>query len=418
MSNPAAQESVDDANPTQKRSEDVDRRQRRRISAIRGVEPHDPDRRKKKLRESLLAEVERLKRDLDVVTAENERIRQMRLTRGKPTPLPDESAIVDVLRRHAISQEDDAQDATADWLQAAVNPMAFLPFSKPGTAIPSLPTGDPPAEEKPPISHHPVSMTAEEELPYLQTFTPLVFASAVTVLPQDTPDTPLLQKHSITASSSNPPGLFTAQVDMTVDTETLAITALSVPRLDPSAMAELNPFIESIVSTAQPSSAMANNISVLAWAMSEWLRVALSRARFWLLLEKQLGSKEALLESVARVRTRKKRRRRRQDSELDDDDDGDDGHTGREGDSQDGDGDLASRAELLPHMGRTSMDLDVPILGDDSATSGLRVQWRIEFDWTGEAQSRIGILLGVPGKCKSSIPFHLRMLDCSLTCFG
>jgi hypothetical protein len=37
--------------------------------------------------------------------------------------------------------------------------------------------------------------------------------------------------------------------------------------------------------------------------------------------------------------------------------------------------------------------------------SMLRVQWRVGFDWTGEARSEIGVLVGVPGKCEFSSLF-------------
>jgi hypothetical protein len=53
-------------------------------------------------------------------------------------------------------------------------------------------------------------------------------------------------------------------------------------------------------------------------------------------------------------------------------------------------------------MGRTRLDLEVPVLdgGGHGDVSTLRVQWRILFDWTGEARSEIGVLVGVPGKCE------------------
>jgi hypothetical protein len=59
-------------------------------------------------------------------------------------------------------------------------------------------------------------------------------------------------------------------------------------------------------------------------------------------------------------------------------------------------------ADLLPFMGRTRLDLEVPVLngGGQGEVSTLRVQWRILFDWTGEARSEIGVLVGVPGKCE------------------
>jgi hypothetical protein len=72
-------------------------------------------------------------------------------------------------------------------------------------------------------------------------------------------------------------------------------------------------------------------------------------------------------------------------------------------------GEEMAAAGLLRYMGRTCMDLDVPVLGGgEGEASALRVQWRIAFDWTGEARSEIGVLVGVPGKCKP----HLSVDTC------
>jgi hypothetical protein len=140
-------------------------------------------------------------------------------------------------------------------------------------------------------------MTADEALPYVQVFTPLTFTSHVSPLPPTTEggggNTPsLLQHHTITASSTHPRGLFTARIDMTVNTKTMAIAALAVPRLEPAAEGELRPFVQRVVAKGDddtttidgggravpPSSGVYNNVGVLAWGMGEWLRVAVQRA--------------------------------------------------------------------------------------------------------------------------------------------
>jgi hypothetical protein len=50
------------------------------------------------------------------------------------------------------------------------------------------------------------------------------------------------------------------------------------------------------------------------------------------------------------------------------------------------------------------MDLEVPCLADEAAgvKSDLRVSWGVEFDWTGEARSNLGVGIGVSGKCECS----------------
>ncbi|KAG7286463.1 hypothetical protein NEMBOFW57_008774 [Staphylotrichum longicolle] len=249
-------------------------------------------------------------------------------------------------------------------------------------------------------------MSADEALPYLQVFTPLTFTSHVSPLPPpDTtttttatdgptppPQPPLLQQHSITASSTSPRGLFAARIEMTVNTKTMAIASLAVPKLDPAAEGELRPFVARIVqqqnSETSPSrsssSGVHNNVSVLAWGMGEWLRVAVERAKVWMVLEREVGGDKDALRGWWGG------------SEDEDEEDAD----GRDEGSVDGTaGKDHDAAALLPYMGRTSLDLEVPVLdGGEGKVSALRVQWRITFDWTGEARSDIGVLVSVPGK--------------------
>ncbi|SPQ26733.1 58bd7750-8284-4cca-8698-044d9dd87a54 [Thermothielavioides terrestris] len=405
---------------------------------LRGLKPVDPDAEKKKLRDSLLAELSQLESDLDVISKENERIRQGHLSRQTPTLPANKDEILDVLGRHLLPPDDQPTkpDPVEDWLASALNPIAFLPFSKRSSSgPPTLPPqtkDEEPEDLPPPVSHHPLPMTVDEALPYLQVFTPLTFTAHVSPLPRaDEDDAPLLQHHTITASSTSPRGLFTARIEMTVDTTTMTIASLAVPRLEPAAAAELGPFIDRIVvggggkggsngagtdekmPSSSSSSGLRNNVSVLGWAMGEWLRTAVQRARVWIALEREVaGGKDALREMVARQRARgrRPRRRRRRKRWVEEEQDGDgDGHAAEDGDGdeedEDGDGTVDSAgkgyaaADLLPFMGRTCMDMEVPVLdGGKGETSALRVQWRITFDWTGEARSEIGVLVGLPGK--------------------
>ncbi|KAL1838208.1 hypothetical protein VTJ49DRAFT_2935 [Mycothermus thermophilus] len=450
---------------------------------LRGLAPPDPDADKKKLRDSLLAEIRELEHDLDIAARENERIRQARLARREPSRPSNADEILRILTRHALppdaAKPDHQPTPIESWLTSALNPIAFLPFSKPNSQ-PNLPKDSSP-DLPPPISHHPLPLSASEALPYLQVFTPLVFTAHVSPLPQSESEDGrrLLQQHSITASSATPRGLFSARIDMTVDTRTMAVTILSVPRLDPAAEPELRPFIERVVGrgdcyngktgsredgkTLLRNSALHNNVGVLTWAMGLWLRVAVQRARVWRVLEREVGSgEEAVREMVARQRERKrrvaaelrrrgrgKRRRLLLGDRTEATRDGGDGGEGDddEGESQDGNGGLSedgsvkpekteTAADLLPFMGRTRMDLEIPVLaaatrttgsrggkgrrgeegnGADKDVSALRVQWRIVFDWTGEARSEIGVLVGVPGKCEFFATSRFR--GSPLTCF-
>ncbi|KAI1644728.1 uncharacterized protein F4817DRAFT_205448 [Daldinia loculata] len=382
------------------RAQPQSRKKRRKSHPARNAEEPDALAEKKALRDSLLAEVARLRSDLDLATRENTRLHELQQGRRSstaPKDPEDRKSLLELLRRHTLPPEEEAApDPTQDWLEAALNPISFLPFSKSNLSLPSIfspPQNDADAEtEKLPISHHPVPMAAEEELPYLQVFTPLTFTSTVSMIPRDDAGNPgpLMQKYTISASSTLP-GLFAATIEMTVNTKRLSIAELKVPRLEPSAVGELGPFVERVV-RGTGTSALTRNVSVITWAMSEWLRVATKRARFWCAVERDLRSSEGLAKCAREMRTdtRKKGRGRRAMTANDEDDD----------DELDGQADKMrfTKADMLPHLGRTYLDLELTSLGDPEEVPGTRIEWRIEFDWTGEARSKIGLLLGTPAK--------------------
>ncbi|KAL7622609.1 hypothetical protein AAE478_008122 [Parahypoxylon ruwenzoriense] len=378
------------------------RRRKRKSHPARNAEEFDPFLEKKALRDSLLAEVAYLKSDLELAARENNRVyqqQQEKRDRSVPRGPENKDDLLDLLRRHALPPEKEAlPDQAQDWLEAALNPISLLPFSKANPALSSLfsPQEESAEEEaeKPPISHHPVLMTAEEELPYLQVFTPLTFTSTISIAPQDdaTNPGPLIQKHTISASST-PPGLFAARVEMTVNTKTLSIAELSLPRLEPSAVSELRPFVDNVIRGVSTSS-LTRNVSVVTWAMSEWLRVATRRARFWCAVEKDLGSREALERCASDMRKVTRKGGPGRPPLEEDDSDDDEEH-------EDGSGKTQARltkADLLPHLGRTNLDLELSSMGGSEEVPSIRIQWRIEFDWTGEAQSKIGLLVGAPAK--------------------
>lgn len=235
-------------------------------------------------------------------------------------------------------------------------------------------------------------MTAEEELPYLQVFTPLSFTSAMSIIPRDdlANPGPILQKHVISASST-PPGLFAARIEMIVNTKSLSVAELRVPRLESSAVSELGPFVEKIIQGVS-TSALTRNVSVMTWAMSEWVRIAIRRARFWCAIERDLGNSESLVKCARRMRKGTKKRgpgRRALTEDSDDDENQMQTRADKTG---------FTKADILPHLGRTCLDLKLSGIDDTEEAPSLRIQWRIEFDWTGEAQSKIGLLLGAPAK--------------------
>ncbi|KAJ4423171.1 hypothetical protein N0V82_002165 [Gnomoniopsis sp. IMI 355080] len=362
----------------------------------RSIRLRGPTWEKEQERNSLLKEVAQLEADLKLVKSGNQNAAQ-------GSPLVDKGAVLDVLRRHLVpAEKEPKRDANAEWLDTVMNPIAMLGFNGfPRLNLPSaIPQQDAGDEAEPPIiSHHPILMNASEELPYLQMFTPLTYTSAMTTITpsDDEPSQPTLQKHIITVRSASPPGLFTAKMEMIVNSRKQTISSLTVPRLDPAAAPELQPFVESITSTkAQYHPVLTRNVNLLCWAMGEWYGIALQRAKFWVALERCLDSKDGLVEIVLAMRSKKKRKRRRQDQPGEADSGiGETFTAGSEGDPE-----LSNKSRLLPHMGRTSMDFQIPYLNGDGTAelSDLRVKWTMEFDWAGEARSRMGVELGVPGR--------------------
>lgn len=370
----------------------------------RSVRLRGPDWENAQKRDALLQEIAQLEADLELARGEHEIA-----IKGSPSS-SDPDVLLDLLRRHLLPPEKGPEpDPSARWIEAAMDPFAMLGFNGQSSVRlpPFIPANGSEEKSQPPvISHHPVAMTAFEELPYLQVFTPLSFTSKMTTMPSnpDQHNQNTLQNYTIDVRSASPPGLFTARIQMIVNTRNQAIASLAVPRLDPAAASELRPFIDLTTNTNTPyHPALTRNISILCFAMAEWFRVALKRAKFWHALDKEFGpeNKDGFANAVAVMRTRKKRRRRaREASETESD-----AAEGLEGSNSLGslDGMMLSKKELLPHMGRTSMDLEVPYLaGDhDADKSEIRVSWGVEFDWAGVAKNNLAVEVGVPGKCES-----------------
>lgn len=368
----------------------------------RSVRLRGPNWEKKQQRDNLLKEIAQLEADLKLATNENDNT-------ARGLPLTDKAALLDALHRHLVpSEKEPEHDVNKEWLEAVMDPIAMLGFNGYPTVNlpPAIPQQYAEDEPEPPItSHYPIPMNASEELPYLQMFTPLTYTSSVTMISPsaDGPDEPPLHKHAIAIRSANPPGLFSARVEMVVNPQKLAVSSLAVPRLDPAAATELGSFVKSIISTeVQYHPVLTRNVNLLCWAMREWYGIALRRAKFWVALEESLNSKDSLVEIVMEMRTKKKRKRRRQDQS--EDADSGVGESFSAGSEADLELSSKSKSKLLPHMGRTSMDFEIPYLTGNVTTevSDLRINWAMEFDWAGEAKSRLGVELGVPGKCRYS----------------
>lgn len=383
------------------RAQPQSRKRKRKVYPTRDVEEIDPLAERKAVRDALLAEIGLLKADVDLATRENNytvQLQQGKKPGSAQIRSDNEKGLLDLLRRHALPPEKEAApDPMQDLMEAAINPISFLPFGNPIGSLPSIFTpwqgSVDERVERPPPSHHPVLMTMGDGLPFLQAFTPLTFTSTISILSRSDPAStgPLMQKHIISASST-PPGLFASKIEMTVNTKNLSIAELSVPYLEPSAVSELGPFIEMVMRDSG-TSALRRNISVTTWAMSEWLRVAIRRARFWCNIERDLLSKEGLAKCAKKRRKCIRRRRVGRPTSTEEDSDDGDNELGVQVDKA-----LLTKVDMLPHLGRSFLDLELSSMNAPDEAPSVRIQWRIKFDWTGEAQSKLGLLIGVPAK--------------------
>ncbi|KPM37946.1 hypothetical protein AK830_g8647 [Neonectria ditissima] len=339
----------------------------------------DPHATKNEEKRALQKEIEQLKKDLETAQKENERIRLMQQS-GRVLASANPKSIVDLMQRqHRASDSLSQLTASQKLVKMALNPIGLLPFGKPPQ--PAAPMPAPPINSDENLyikSHHPVLMTAEEELPYLELFSPFSLTSSISALPQE-PNQPLRQMHSITLRSRESPGLFTARIEMTVNAMDLSILDLKVAALEPAAKAELGPFIDKICN-GECNRTMQRNVGILSWAMGEWIRVALERAAFWCQLEERLGSKDAVLEAAEKMRARKSRRRKSDDEE-------EETPEGRK---------ALQKADIIRYLGQQWFEVSIP--HDDTLGSAVRFEWKTGFDWTGEAQSKLGVMIGVPGK--------------------
>ena len=336
---------------------------------------------KKKERDVLKEEISALTKDLEAVRRENERIRVMQAS-GRTIAPADEDAVLDIVRRHLMPKDLNARaEQSHQLMKAALNPMALLPF---GRLIRPSAAPEQPDELAPIKSHHPVVMTAEEELPYLQLFSPFDISSEISMLREES-NQQLRQQHSINIRSRDSPAIFHAKIEIIVDALELNILELSVPKIHPAAKPELRPFIEKICEK-DCNRSMQRNVGILSWAMGEWHRVSSLRASLWAQLDEETASKNGILQSVVTLRET----RGTQPPDADEDD-----IEGRRWDKI-----PRKRPDVLRFLGQQWFDIAIPSLPGADAACTLRLEWKIGFDWTGEAQNDLSVKLNAPAKCE------------------
>ena len=338
----------------------------------------DPGKRKK--RDELRNQLAKLNKDLETTTRQNERLRAMQKS-GRKVGLTDEDEVLRLIKDRILPHDASSQPQQQFQVlaAAALNPMAIVPFAKPSSS--AVPTKSDEIDISDIKSHHPVPMKAKEELPYLQLFTPFDATSSLVVLPRKDDD-PLRQLYTIQLRSRHHAGLFGAKIAVTVDTTKLLVQSLRILALEPAAKPELGSFLEKICS-GDCNRSMQRNVGIATWAMAEWLRVAEQRARLWSELHRETATTDLILESSKDARTRRRKR----------------AASGEERDTPSKDSTLVRR-DLLRFLGEQNFVLQVPASGGPGLSSTLQLTWKIDFDWTGEAQSKVCVMIGVPGQCK------------------
>lgn len=335
---------------------------------VRNVSTQDPD--KLKERNALREELSQLQRDLEMATHENARLLRTQTT-GQYVAPANKDRILELLRRALIPADPLALPPQSQQLMmAALNPIGLLPFSRPVAAL--VPEKDDTKDIK---SHHPIEMSAEDELRYLKLFSPFDVTSTIAALPA-TREHPFRQRRLLTLRTEK--NMFQARAEIIVNPMTLAILELRVLSLEPAAQAELQPFVDTICEGLCNRS-MQRNVGMLFWAMSEWYRTAVDRADVWARLDEEMLAKGGPAQAAAELRRQ-----------------------AEQGEQPPPRGRVSlSGADLRYLMGKQFYDIPIETGGGQRDNAHLRLQWKIGFDWTGEAESKLAVLVGVPGKCKS-----------------
>ncbi|KAF9697401.1 hypothetical protein EKO04_004753 [Ascochyta lentis] len=223
---------------------------------------------------------------------------------------------------------------------------SFLPFSSL-----AIPPPKPKHSDKPIPSHQPLDVP--DSLPYLEMFTSFKYSTQLG-LPQgkvSPTSTFLHQKHTI--DISGPQKLLTAQLAVNIDCASNEVIDMHVLRLPSWAERELGDFMR--------TKAKDKDLGNACWAVDSFWNIATKRANYWHRCE------EAFARLVLRYSATDKKSAPAGSVKAS----------------------TMSRKDLSRHLGR-----DVLILQDEHVL--LKINWRITFDWTGEAESNVDVDCAVP----------------------
>lgn len=339
------------------------------------MQPIDPDAEKKKKRARMLAEIKQLESDIRLAERENERVRKA-AEAGKELKRPaNADALVEMLSR-VVDKPTTFEDPPKHAPSILDNVNLFLPFSRPVPPKQRSMEEIVKSEDLPSV----LPVEVENPLPFLSAFTPFKFSSTVMTLPPtpgaETGEVDILQLHSMITSA--PHCLFSSKLSVTVNTRSGAVERCDVEYLDPFAERELGPWIRK----RAKGGVLGRDINSICWASTQWYEAALKRSKFFCQVEAELGNPEGRDKARRRLRQEARRGRKSQPGVPQEPEEHfeDEEHKW-------------NPEQIRRNMGRQSVEIAVQ-------GAKLVIGWRMEFDWTGEAEQRVTAVAKTPRRCK------------------
>lgn len=303
--------------------------------------PLDPELEKRKQdRARLQREVEELEAQVSRCTEEI--VREQQRSQDEALRASERASLQDF-----IAKVSGANDEVEEAMPVSKLLCSFLPFST--VTIPQVRSN---TLQKPIASHRPIELA--NPLPYLEMFTSLKFTTQLG-LPRGkvSPSSQrVLQKHTIEIVS--PQRLLVVQISVVINALANEIINMQVLSLSPWAECELGQFLR--------KRAEAKDLGNACWAIGSYWNIAQKRAQHWQRCEATFPH---LLADQTNENRENVRPRGKADVKV-------------------------SRRDLSRHLG-----CDNFVLQDKHVL--LKLNWRIGFDWTGEAESVVNVEPALPG---------------------
>ncbi|KAF2445083.1 hypothetical protein P171DRAFT_485152 [Karstenula rhodostoma CBS 690.94] len=308
------------------------------------AQPPDPELEEKK------REKARLEKELGLLEKQVSRCtEEIATSQAQPASYvgsPEErEALVKLINELAKSGEEEEEEGQPPALSSML--CSFLPFAT------QLITPPKPQPDNPIASHRPLEL--DDPLPYLQMFTSFTFNTTLSVPRGQNPPSSsrVHQKHVI--DITGPQRLLTVSISITIDTLSNAIVDLKLLQLPHWADRELGAFMR--------ARAKEKDLGNACWAVGSYWEVVRKRAEYWHRCE--VAFRHLIPGRIS------------EDTENIDVRSG--GKPGR----------ILLRKDLSRHLGRDTLLLE------DRHVS-LKITWKTHFDWTGEAESEVGVVPAVP----------------------